>query len=171
MPSQYDNDPGSTIPRSWEQICCSISTLGFFGRSPVAPGTVGSLVAALLARPLFLHNPLWLKGILLVALFFVGGWCAGQAERVMGRKDPGQVVIDEVLGQWIVFLPFTQLGLWQLAAGFVLFRIFDIAKPWPVRASEKWLPGGYGIMIDDVLAGLYAMICLWGCIWGVLYFT
>ncbi len=123
-------------------------------------------MAVLVARPLFLHHPLWIKGMLLALIFFIGGWCATQAERVMGRKDPGQIVIDELLGQWITFLPFTGLTLWQLAAGFALFRLFDIAKPWPVRASEKWLPAGYGIMIDDVLAGLYAM----GCLWGAVYF-
>jgi phosphatidylglycerophosphatase A len=119
-------------------------------------------VAVLLAGPLFLHHPLWMKAIILALIFAVGGWCATQAERVLGSKDPGMIVIDELLGQWITFLPFAVLPIWQLGVGFVFFRLFDIAKPWPVRASEKWLPSGYGVMIDDVFAGVYAMLCLLG---------
>jgi len=117
-------------------------------------------VAVLLAPVLFL--PLSPQGRVLAAagLFVLGGLAAGRAEKALGRKDPGCVVIDEVLGQWLTFLPFIELPLWQLALGFGLFRLFDIAKPWPVRRSENWLPGGFGIMIDDVVAGAYACAVL-----------
>jgi Phosphatidylglycerophosphatase A and related proteins len=67
-----------------------------------------------------------------------------------------------VLGQWITYAPFAVLSWRGLLAGFVLFRIFDMLKPWPVNASENWLPGGYGIMIDDAVAAVYAALCLWG---------
>lgn len=153
----FDERPG---PQGLDALCLSFSTLGHVGRVAKGPGTAGSLVAVLLAPVLFL--PLGPEGRLAaaVALFVVGGLAAGRAERVLGRKDPGSVVIDEVLGQWLTFLPFLELPLWQLAAGFGLFRLFDIAKPWPVRNSENWLPDGFGIMLDDVLAGVYACGCL-----------
>jgi phosphatidylglycerophosphatase A len=70
------------------------------------------------------------------------------------------VVIDELVGVWLVLLPFPHPSFFLVLAAFVLFRIFDIAKPWPVKASEDWLPAGYGVMIDDVVAGLWALLCL-----------
>lgn len=128
------------------------------GLSPWAPGTMGSLLAMLLAPFIFMPLNLWWRLAVLAAVFVAGGIASTRAEKVLGRKDPGSVVIDELLGQWIVFLPYTSLVLWELIVGFVLFRIFDIAKPWPVRASEDWMPGGFGIMIDDFFAGIYALV-------------
>lgn len=147
-------------PQGLDALCVSLSTLGHVGRVPKGPGTAGSLVAALLVPALFL--PLSLERRILVAagIFTLGGLAAGRAEKVLGRKDPGCVVIDEVLGQWLTFLPFMAIPLWQLVVGFGLFRLFDIAKPWPVRRSETWLPGGFGIMVDDVVAGVYACAAL-----------
>jgi len=75
------------------------------------------------------------------------------------------VVIDELVGQWLTFLPLAAPTTFELVAGFFLFRAFDILKPPPVRASENWLPGGFGVMIDDVLAGIYAGVCLLILIW------
>jgi len=138
------------------------SRLGPAGLSPAAPGTCGSALAALLAVWLFLPLPLPYRIGLLCLLFFVAGPAATRAEMVLGQKDPGSVVSDELIGQWTTYLPFASLSVYGIAAGFVLFRIFDIAKPWPVRSSEKWLPAGFGVMIDDVIAGLYAMLCLYG---------
>lgn len=136
------------------------ATLGPAGRLPFAPGTWGSLVAALLAPLVFLPLPVWGRLGFLALLFPVGAWCASRAECVLNCSDPSCVVIDELWGQWIALLLLpAQEWPWILPA-FVLFRIFDIRKPWPIRASEHWLPRGWGIMIDDGLAGVYALFVL-----------
>lgn len=126
---------------------------GFF---PIAPGTVGSFVAVLV---LFFapSPPIPLFMTIIVFALGIGVWAAGRCEAIWG-KDPGRVNWDEVVGQMItlLWLPKT---LPFYAAGFLLFRFFDIVKPSPVRDAEK-LPGGWGIMMDDVLAGLYAALCL-----------
>ncbi len=129
------------------------------GLSPCAPGTCGSLAALALAPFFFMPLPLWGR---LAALLFVlcsGTLAAGRAEVLLGKSDPSEVVIDELLGQWIVFLPFASLALWEYAVAFALFRLFDIIKPWPVRQLEA-VGGGLGIMLDDAAAGLYALFCL-----------
>ncbi len=87
-------------------------------------------------------------------------------ERLLHQKDPGQVVIDELVGVWLVILPFVKPGFWVISSAFVLFRVFDIIKPWPVSASENWLPNGFGVMIDDVMAGILALPFM-----GLLYWT
>ena len=92
-------------------------------------------------------------------LFLVGVWSAGKAEKVFGRVDPGQVVIDEVVGQIITFVATPRIAWIGLIVGFILFRAFDIVKPFPARQAER-LPGGWGIMMDDVVAGLYSLIVL-----------
>ena len=126
---------------------------GFFsGTSPIVPGTAGSLVGlALYAIP-------WLDDLvkfsmLLVVTFFVGVWTSAQLERELG-DDPQVVVIDEIIGMWISLL-FLPRILWVAAVAFVLFRIFDTFKPFPARNAER-LKGGWGIMLDDVVAGIYA---------------
>ncbi len=134
--------------------------LGIAGLAPKAPGTVGTLVAALLAPICFLPLPIFWRIAVLILIFFLGAFAGTHAEKVLHSKDPGQIVIDELVGMWITLLPFAYLGLYELSLGFILFRIFDIFKPWPIKASEKWLPSGYAIMIDDVIAGIFAMLCL-----------
>ncbi|NLW81843.1 MAG: phosphatidylglycerophosphatase A [Desulfovibrionales bacterium] len=136
------------------------ATLGPTGRMPRAPGTWGSFAAAVLAPILFLPLPLWARILTLILLFPLGAWCASRAERTLGCKDPSCVVVDELWGQWITLLPLPADAAWWIIPAFLLFRLFDIAKPWPVRASERWLPGGWGIMIDDGFAGLYALLLL-----------
>ncbi|MBQ1420233.1 MAG: phosphatidylglycerophosphatase A, partial [Desulfovibrio sp.] len=96
---------------------------------------------------------------LLAAVFVAGSLAATRAEDLLGKKDPGEVVIDELVGAWIAILPFAFSWTLMLCA-FVLFRFFDILKPWPVKASENWLPAGWGVMVDDVVGGVMAMICL-----------
>jgi phosphatidylglycerophosphatase A len=134
-----------------------VATAGFVGHAPLAPGTAGSLVALPIAWLVF---P-WLSpyGLMLALLcsFGIALWAAGQ--QVSGdQKDPQHVVIDEVIGQMVtlLFVPPT-FATW--AAGFVLFRLFDVVKPFPARQSEK-LVGGWGIVIDDVIAGIYANLAL-----------
>ncbi len=143
-----------------DRLSLLVSGLGPIGGLPCAQGTWASAVAVLAAPFLFLPLPWFLRPLLLAALFYVGGRTATRAEQLLCQKDPGHVVIDELVGQWLVFLPFANPSTFELAAGFAFFRLFDILKPPPVRASENWLPAGYGVMIDDVLAGVYACLSL-----------
>lgn len=129
------------------------------GLSPFAPGTCGSLVAIVLAPVLFIPLPFWGRLLALAFILFSGTLAAGRAERLLGRKDPSEVVIDEVFGQWITLLPLAAPTFWDYAAAFAFFRLFDIAKPWPVRRLET-VGGGLGIMIDDAAAGVYALASL-----------
>jgi CDP-diacylglycerol--glycerol-3-phosphate 3-phosphatidyltransferase len=136
----------------------SLSTLfatGFYsGYSPLVPGTAGSLVGAILfATPLFTEITPFL--IIILTTFFVGVWTSGQLERRLG-EDPQIVVIDEIVGMWVSLL-FIPRGLWPVAVAFVLFRVFDTFKPFPARRAEE-LKHGWGIMLDDVVAGVYANI-------------
>lgn len=133
-----------------------VATFFGIGLFPVAPGTLASAVAAL-AYKLLLHG--WARpvyALLLAALALAGARAAGAYARELGRPDPGRIVVDEVCGQLLAlaFLP----GTWTAAAlSFALFRFFDIIKPWPIRKLEK-LPGGWGIMADDIGAGLAAAV-------------
>jgi len=147
-----------------DRTAVAFASLGPIGRLP-APGTAGSFAAMLAAPWLFLDAPLGARLCILALVFLGGGLACDMAERATCRKDPGFCIIDEVLGQWLTYLCFPALSTRQLILGFVLFRVFDIAKPYPVRASENWLPGGFGVMIDDVLAGLYAALCLGLMLW------
>lgn len=130
------------------------------GRIPRAPGTWGSVAALPCAWPLAYWGgwPALLVGAL--AIFLVGWWAAEQYERQSGRHDPKEVVIDEVAGQWLALLP-AGLDPVSMLAAFILFRLFDILKPWPVSWAEG-LPGGLGVMADDMLAGILAALLLFG---------
>jgi phosphatidylglycerophosphatase A len=97
--------------------------------------------------------------VVAAVVFAVGVWSAGKAEKAFGRIDPGQVVIDEVMGQIITFIATPRISRVGLIAGFILFRIFDIIKPFPARRCERF-PGGWGIMLDDGVAGLYSLVAM-----------
>ncbi|OLN28557.1 Phosphatidylglycerophosphatase A [Desulfovibrio sp. DV] len=148
-----------------DRFALLVSGLGPIGRMPYAQGTWGSAAAVLLAPVCFLPLPMFARLLVLALVFYVGAKAADRTEAILGRKDPGHVVIDELVGQWLTFLPLAAPTTFDMVAGFFLFRAFDILKPPPVRASENWLPGGYGVMIDDVLAGVYACISLLVLIW------
>jgi phosphatidylglycerophosphatase A len=128
------------------------------GYLPKAPGTWGSLVGLLI---FFLLHTLDVSTYLIVlaGLFLVGTFAAGEAEKIMDHKDPGLVVIDEIVGMLItmVAVPATPL---TMVLGFILFRIFDIFKPFPVNFFDQRFHGGLGIMLDDVIAGLYSLVIL-----------
>ena len=129
------------------------------GYAPWIPGTFGSLVGLVVAWTLALGGaPVTVAGLALLTA--LGVWAAGRAEVELGRHDPGEVVIDEVAGQ-ILTLAFLPLTPRVVVLGFVLFRILDILKPFPARRMES-LPGGSGIMADDLVAGLYANLLLQG---------
>jgi phosphatidylglycerophosphatase A len=134
------------------------------GRLRPGPGSWGSAAAALLwlAAGTLLHLgavPLaWLTLAAALAAIAIGIPAATVVERESGREDPGHVVIDEVAGQWIALIH-SRLDLSHLLAAFLLFRFFDIVKPWPARQLES-LPAGWGIMLDDVAAGVYALLLM-----------
>ena len=134
------------------------------GYFPVAPGTAGSavglaLVIALRQTSLDSARLAASLGALSGLIFVLGVRAAGKAEKAFGRVDPGQVVIDEVAGQVITFVATPRISWIGLIAGFVLFRFFDVVKPFPARRAERFR-GGWGIMLDDVVAGLYSMAAL-----------
>ncbi len=161
----------ASTPRPFaDTACLALAQFWPCGLSPVAPGTMGSLGAIALAPFLFLPLSLTLRALVLVVLFFIGTYVGTRAEQILGKTDPGSVVIDEVVGQWVaisLFLPttiFTAPTIFStyvaLLIPFALFRFFDILKPWPVRWAQDTFPKGLGIMLDDVLAGLYALLLL-----------
>jgi phosphatidylglycerophosphatase A len=139
-----------------DRLALAIATVGGAGYSPVAPGTAGSAVTALLlwAVP-FSRTGLVAFFVLVVA---VGTWAAGRAERVLGGKDPGAIVVDEVAGMTLSVLALP-LTVPVLAGAFLLFRLFDVVKPFPARSSQR-IRGGVGVMIDDLIAGAYALAVL-----------
>ncbi|MGA9997981.1 MAG: phosphatidylglycerophosphatase A [Pyrinomonadaceae bacterium] len=177
----------SSVPRKRtlvDYVALAVATCGV-GFMPLAPGTWGSLIGVLLylllraasVRLFFVYglmgersfNNAGVESLFVVALLclilvvtLAGIWAATRAENLFGRKDPGAVVVDEVAGQLIAFLfvPFAVgLSWWVILAGFLLFRLFDIWKPYPIRRLEV-LESGLGIMADDVLAGIYAAVVL-----------
>ncbi len=129
------------------------------GLARYAPGTMGTLVAIPLGLLLKLLPPALFWAVLAV-LFLVGISLCGAASRMLRRHDPGNIVWDEMVGYWltVAFVPVS--WVWWLAA-FVAFRLFDILKPWPIRQLERYFGGGLGIMLDDVVAAVYAMAVLW----------
>jgi len=126
------------------------------GFSPWAPGTVGSLLAAVIYWIVDVRT-WWIYPIVLALGFLLGVYVSGKAEALWGH-DAGRIVIDEVVGMWVA-MAFLPKAFWLLVIGFFLFRVLDIWKPFPVRRSQK-LPGGWGVMTDDLLAGCYANILL-----------
>jgi phosphatidylglycerophosphatase A len=137
-----------------ERAVLFVATGFFIGSIPLAPGTFGSLIGLpvcfLLSRLNFLQSVVW---ILILILFAIA--IASAAEKILKQKDPGQIVIDEIAGLAVTLagLPF---NLKTVLAGFIIFRAFDILKPFPIRLLEKRVAGGAGVVLDDVLAGVYA---------------
>ncbi|TKB26096.1 phosphatidylglycerophosphatase A [Desulfopila sp. IMCC35006] len=148
------------------QLIMALATGLYVGKIGWAPGTWGSL-AALLPWLLIKDLPLSTYLMVLCVLFVVGFFVCGSAEKILDRPDAGCIVIDEVLGMFITLtLAPPHPGAWLL--GFALFRIFDIFKPFPVCWFDQKIHGGIGIMMDDVVAGLYALLCLQLLWWGLI---
>ena len=129
------------------------------GLLPKAPGTWGSLAALPFAWFIYSYGGYQTLLLATAGIFVAGVWTSGIAAAERGAEDPGEVVIDEVAGQWLT-LVVVPPDLLLYAAGFVLFRLFDIWKPWPVSWADQKLKGGLGIMADDILAGVYAAAIL-----------
>ena len=136
----------------------AVATGGYSGYLPKAPGTWGSLVGVLLFLGLRLL-PLSTYLLVVALLFGIGVFAAGSMEKIVDCADPGIVVIDEIVGQ-LITLASCPLTLPGLAAGFAFFRLFDILKPFPVGWLDRHIHGGLGIMLDDVIAGVYGFFLL-----------
>lgn len=136
------------------------------GYVPMASGTVASVVAVALAFPIILYGGGWSLVAASLIAFGVGIWACGDHVRATGREDPSECVIDELAGQWLAcafavlplggLLPAAPMALPGIVLAFALFRLFDIWKPWPVSWADQKLPGGLGVMVDDMIAGLMA---------------
>jgi phosphatidylglycerophosphatase A len=128
------------------------------GYSSIAPGTLGTLIAI----PVYfflsaIPSPIY--EITLIGFFFLSIWISENAERLFGKKDDQRIVIDEIIG-FLVTMLWVPKTIRFIIIGFILFRVFDILKPFPIRRLEKGLKGGYGVVLDDVLAGAYSSIIL-----------
>ena len=134
-----------------------IASVFFLGYVPVASGTVGTLVGLLLV--LAARNALWVYAALTVVLFAVGIWASAEAEVIFKERDSHFIIIDEVVGFLITMFGIHNRGWLILMIGFVLNRVFDILKPFPLRRWED-LPRGWGVMMDDVGAGIYSNLTL-----------
>ncbi|WP_420404953.1 phosphatidylglycerophosphatase A [Nisaea sp.] len=135
------------------------ATFFWVGHAPKAPGTWGSLAAVPFAWLLLSLGGWKLLAAGVVLATIVGFWSSGRYAEALGGKDPGEVVIDEVAGQWIALLP-AALDPVSFAVGFVAFRVFDITKPFPASWADTKLDGSAGIMVDDLFAGIYAALVL-----------
>ncbi|HEY8327106.1 MAG TPA: phosphatidylglycerophosphatase A [Rhodanobacter sp.] len=142
-------------PAGW--LACGFGA----GLAPVAQGTFGSL-AALLPWLLLRELPLPIYLAVLLVGFGAGVWACNVAGRALGVADHRSLVWDEFIGQWVALLPLLAMPApwWAIAIGFVLFRLFDVWKPWPISWLDRRVKGGMGVMIDDVVAGVFAAVML-----------
>ena len=140
------------------RLAVFIATAGYTGYFPIAPGTVGSAVGLLVYGLVWWTQSVAVELTLIAALFAAGVWAGTIAERFFGGIDPGPIVVDEVVGM-LITLAFIPVGWSGALAGFFLFRVFDVIKPFPAARFEK-LHGGLGVMADDAMAAIYANLCL-----------
>ncbi len=145
------------------RLAVLLATVGYCGYFPIAPGTVGSAAGLIVYALVWWTQSPVLEVGLIVGLFAVGVWAGTVAERYFGGIDPGPIVLDEVVGM-LITLAFIPVGLSGALAGFVLFRIFDVIKPFPAGRFER-LHGGLGVMADDAMAAVYANLSLRLAIW------
>jgi phosphatidylglycerophosphatase A len=159
MSTKYVLDPADrrrllASPAGW--LACGFGS----GLTPKAQGTFGSIAAII--PWLFLRGlslPAWL-GVIAVA-FALGVWACDVAGRILGVEDHRSLVWDEFVGLWITLLPALVAPWWAVVAGFALFRLFDVWKPWPIAWFDRRVKGGFGVMLDDMIAGIFAGIVLY----------
>ncbi|MCG8416205.1 MAG: phosphatidylglycerophosphatase A [Pseudomonadales bacterium] len=128
------------------------------GLSPKAPGTAGTMLAVLLYLPMTQLN-LMGYSLVIILSFTAGIWICDRTSRDLEVHDHGGIVWDEFVGFWITMYLTPASWLW-IGVGFLLFRVFDILKPWPIKWADKRVSGGFGIMLDDALAGIMAALCI-----------
>ena len=145
-------------------LAIAIATAGYCGSVPVAPGTAGSVAGLLVFVLVRMAGGGWIEAAAIVVSVAAGTWAAGVAEHHFGRPDPGPVVVDEVMGM-LVTLAFLPVSVTGALAGFLVFRVADIVKPWPARRFEQ-LPGGLGVMADDAMAAVYAHLVVRVACWA-----
>jgi len=151
--------PNNKIPVSYLRNPLHFLSLGFgTGLAPFAPGTFGTL-AALPLYWLMSALPIWAYLLITSVAMVVGVFLCGYTSKALGEHDHSGIVWDEIVGYLITMIAIPVDVLWMVA-GFVLFRFFDIVKPWPIRWADSKLSGGFGIMFDDVLAGIFALLGL-----------
>ena len=134
------------------------ATGGGIGYAPIAPGTFGSFAGLLICFGLSRFS-VWTALGLTVALILFAIWIAHEAEKALKQKDPGRIIIDEIAGMAVTLIgiPFT---ITNAAMAFILFRVYDIAKPFPIRLVDRKVPGGLGVVLDDVVAGVFGNLSL-----------
>ena len=146
-----------------QRVAVGFATVGPFGFAPIAPGTAGSVAGLLLFWLVRSTGSIGLEVAVLAFVAFAGVAAAYAAEARYQRRDPGLIVIDEVAGMLVTLLA-VPVGLTGAVVGFFAFRLFDIVKPFPARRAER-LPGGWGVVTDDLVAGLYAQGLLRLILW------
>jgi phosphatidylglycerophosphatase A len=140
-----------------------IATCAHVGYAPFAPGTFGSAAALVLYYLVRRQASTAIELVTIAVVLVIGLWSATEAEHHFGGIDPGPVVIDEVIGM-LLTLALHPVNVLGALTGFFIFRVLDVVKPWPARRLEL-LPGGYGVVLDDVMAGVYGNLMVWGLIW------
>jgi phosphatidylglycerophosphatase A len=139
-----------------------IATCAYVGYAPVAPGTFGSAIGLAVFYLVRHQRSTTVEVAAIVVLAAVGLWSATEAEHHFGGIDPGPVVIDEVIGM-LITLAFIPVNMAGAIVAFFIFRLLDVVKPWPARRLEH-LPGGFGVVLDDMMAGVYGNIVMWGLV-------
>ena len=143
--------------KTFDKMALFIAQGAYSGRAPIAPGTAGTVVGVLLYLLIKDLGPIGYAAVC-AAVIAIGTWAAGRVDLMFGTKDNSTIVIDEIAGFFIAlfFIPFS----WgNVVAGFFIFRVFDIVNPWPLRRFER-IPGGPGVMLDDIGAGVYTNVVL-----------
>ncbi|WP_029407738.1 phosphatidylglycerophosphatase A [Thiomicrorhabdus sp. Milos-T2] len=151
------------IPKFSELLQNPMLMLGFgfgSGLSPKGPGTVGTLLGLLLFIPILLWSE-WLAWLVFGLGLFVGSYICGKSSEYMQVHDHGGIVWDEFVGIWLILLVLPEQAWQYWLAAFITFRIFDIWKPWPIKNVDEQVEGGFGIMLDDVLAAFYSILVIW----------
>lgn len=161
-----DSGPRALLRHPWGWVATGLGS----GLAPFAPGTFGTLAAMPLGWAL-LHSDPWLHVAALLGVIVLGSLAAGWVNRRLALQDPGCIVIDEWAGLWLTLLPLWWLPpqgplwpWWLLAFG--LFRLTDISKPWPASWADRHVKGGWGVMLDDLLAALWSALALAGLLLG-----
>jgi phosphatidylglycerophosphatase A len=140
------------------RLAVLLSTVGYIGYSPVAPGTAGSAAGLLVYALVVSTGAAWVQVAAILVVFAIGTWSATISERYFGGIDPGPVVIDEVVGM-LITLAFVPVGIKGAVIGFFVFRVFDVVKPFPAGRLER-LHGGFGVMADDAAAAVYGNVVM-----------
>jgi phosphatidylglycerophosphatase A len=149
-------------PMPLRRLGVFVATCAHVGYAPIAPGTFGSLLALVLYYLIRCQQSTAIELGAIAVIVAIGLWSATEAEHHFGGIDPGPVVIDEVVGM-LITLALHPVNIWGAIVDFLTFRVLDVVKPWPARRLEL-LPGGFGVVLDDVMAGVYGNMIVWGLV-------